>query len=214
MTRMFEEVFPPLSLDQSLLDLLGQVTAECLNGRQYSGIGGQLDHVRGSQLSEGGKSIITLASTAKNGTISTIVPAFPAGTAVTVSRYDVNYVVTEYGAVNLKYRTVGEGDTVTSQVPAAASAVPGGSTVILYLGDAAPEESGTVPSVVGLSYAAAREKLESAGFFMRASGVSTYYSNTTTAGSQSVEAGSTAAIGTVVDVQFSNVVEDGAVDLE
>ena len=90
------------------VDLLGQVTAECLNGRQYSGIGGQLDHVRGSQLSEGGKSIITLASTAKNGTISTIVPAFPAGTAVTVSRYDVNYVVTEYGAVNLKYRTVRE----------------------------------------------------------------------------------------------------------
>lgn len=90
------------------VDLLGQVTAECLNGRQYSGIGGQLDHVRGSQLSVGGKSIITLASTAKNGTISTIVPAFPAGTAVTVSRYDVNYVVTEYGAVNLKYRTVRE----------------------------------------------------------------------------------------------------------
>ena len=117
-------------------------------------------------------------------------------------------------AKNLKYRTVGEGDTVTSQVPAAASAVPGGSTVILYLGDAVPEESGTVPNVVGLSYAAAREKLESSGFFMRASGVSTYYSNTTTAGSQSVEAGSTAAIGTVVDVQFSNVVEDGAVDLE
>lgn len=90
------------------VDLLGQVTAECLNGRQYSGIGGQLDHVRGSQLSEGGKSIITLSSTAKNGTISTIVPAFPAGTAVTVSRYDVNYVVTEYGAVDLKYRTVRE----------------------------------------------------------------------------------------------------------
>lgn len=88
------------------VDLLGQVTAECLNGHQYSGIGGQLDHVRGSQLSEGGKSIITLASTAKNETISTIVPSFQPGTAVSVSRYDVNYIVTEYGAVNLKYRTV------------------------------------------------------------------------------------------------------------
>ena len=113
---------------------------------------------------------------------------------------------------NLKYRTVGEGDTVTSQVPAAASAVPGGSTVVLYLGDAVPEESGTVPNVVGLSYEAARNKLEEAGFFMRASGVSTYYSNTTTASSQSVEGGTAAAIGTVVDVQFSNLVEDGAVD--
>jgi 4-hydroxybutyrate CoA-transferase len=88
------------------VDLLGQVTAECLNGRQYSGIGGQLDHVRGSQLSEGGKSILTLASTAKKGTVSTIVPSFVAGTAVSVSRYDVNYIVTEYGIANLKYRTV------------------------------------------------------------------------------------------------------------
>ena len=114
---------------------------------------------------------------------------------------------------NLKYRTVGEGETVTSQVPAAASAVPGGSTVVLYLGDAVPEESGTVPNVVGLTYETAKSRLEEAGFFMRASGVSTYYSNTTTAVSQSVEGGTTAATGTVIDVQFSNIVEDGAVDV-
>ena len=113
---------------------------------------------------------------------------------------------------NLKYRTVGEGETVTSQVPAASSAVPGGSTVILYLGDSAPEESGEVPNVVGLSYESAKKKLEEAGFFMRASGVSTYYGNTTTASGQEIEAGSVAAIGTVVDVQFSNVIEDGAVN--
>lgn len=113
---------------------------------------------------------------------------------------------------NLKYRTVGEGETVTSQVPAASSAVPGGSTVILYLGDSTPEESAEVPNVVGLSYDAAKKKLEEAGFFMRASGVSTYYGNTTTASGQEIEAGSVAAIGTVVDVQFSNVVEDGAVN--
>ena len=114
---------------------------------------------------------------------------------------------------NLKYRTVGEGETVTSQVPAAASAVPGGSTVVLYLGDAAPEESGTVPNVVGLTYETAKTRLEEAGFFMRASGVSTYYTNTTTAVSQSVEGGTTAATGTVIDVQFSNIVEDGAVTI-
>lgn len=115
---------------------------------------------------------------------------------------------------NLKYRTVGEGDTVTSQIPSAASAVPGGSTVILYLGDAAPEESGTVPSVVGLGYENAKKKLEEAGFFMRATGTSTYYGNTSTAESQSVEGGSVAAIGTVVDVQFANVVEDGSVTVD
>ena len=114
---------------------------------------------------------------------------------------------------NLKYRTVGEGDTVTAQIPAAGAAIPGGSTVVLYLGDAQPEETGSVPNVVGLSYEAAKKKLEEAGFFMRASGVSTYYSNTTTADSQSLEEGTEAAMGTVVDVQFSNMVEDGSVDI-
>ena len=115
---------------------------------------------------------------------------------------------------NLKYRTVGEGDTVTSQIPAAAAAVPGGSTVILYLGDAVPEETGTVPNVVGLGYENAKKKLEEAGFFMRATGTSTYYGNASTAESQSVEGGSVAAIGTVVDVQFANVVEDGSVTVD
>ena len=115
---------------------------------------------------------------------------------------------------NLKYRTVGEGDTVTSQIPAAASAVPGGSTVILYLGDAVPEETGTVPNVVGLGYESAKKKLEEAGFFMRATGTSTYYGNASTAESQSVESGTVAAIGTVVDVQFANTVEDGSVAVD
>lgn len=113
---------------------------------------------------------------------------------------------------NLKYRTVGEGDAVARQVPAAAASVPGGSTVVLYLGDAAPQENGTVPNVVGLTYEAARKKLEEAGFFMRAAGVSTYYGNTTTASGQSIAAGETAATGTVVDVQFTNVIEDGWVE--
>lgn len=88
------------------VDLFGQVTAESVNGKQYSGIGGQLDHVRGSQLSEGGKSILALGSTTKNDTISKIVPTHAPGTVVTVSRYDVQYVVTEYGIADLKYKTV------------------------------------------------------------------------------------------------------------
>ena len=110
---------------------------------------------------------------------------------------------------NLKCRTVGEGATVVTQIPAPQSSVPGGSTVILYLGDAKPEENGTVPNVVGMSYEAAQKALESAGFFMRAGGVSVYYSASTTAEGQSIAAGETAAIGTVVDVRFTNVVEDG-----
>jgi 4-hydroxybutyrate CoA-transferase len=88
------------------VDLLGQGTAESIGGRQYSGIGGQLDHVRGSQLSKGGKSILVCPSTVKNDTVSKIVPYHEPGTVITVSRYDVNYVVTEYGVADLKYKTV------------------------------------------------------------------------------------------------------------
>ena len=110
----------------------------------------------------------------------------------------------------LSYRTVGQGDTVNRQIPAAGTSIPGGSTVVLYLGDAVPEETGTVPNVSGLSYDAAKKRLESAGFFMKAAGVSVYYSNTTQATGQSIAAGETAATGTVIEVQFSNVVEDGA----
>lgn len=115
---------------------------------------------------------------------------------------------------NLKYRTVGTGETITAQVPAAGSSVPGGSTVVLYLGDAAPAETGTVPDVTGLTYETAKSRLENAGFFMRASGVSIYYSNSSTVESQSVAGGETAAIGTVVDVGFFNVVDDGPVGID
>lgn len=112
---------------------------------------------------------------------------------------------------NLKFRTIGQGDAIARQVPSANTSIPGGSTVILYLGDAAPEESAAVPDVTGMTYEGAKNALEKAGFFMRASGVSTYYGNTTTAERQSVAGGDVAAIGTVVDVRFFNVVEDGYV---
>ena len=131
-----------------------------------------------------------------------------------VTGYTVADAETRLSGKGLNYRTIGEGDVVTSQVPAANSAVPGGSTVILYLGGAAPEETGTVPNVVGQSYEAAKNALEAAGFFMRATGTSTFYTNSSRAQSQSVAGGETAAIGTVIDVQFSTVVEDGYAGLE
>ena len=86
--------------------------------------------------------------------------------------------------------------------------------MILYLGGATPEETGTVPNVVGQSYEAAKNALEAAGFFMRATGTSTFYTNSSRAQSQSVAGGETAAIGTVIDVQFSTVVEDGYAGLD
>lgn len=87
------------------VDLKGQVNSESIGGHQYSGIGGQLDHVRGAQLSESGKSILALNSTAKSDAISKIVPCFAPGNVTTVSRYDVQYVITEYGVADLKYKT-------------------------------------------------------------------------------------------------------------
>ena len=109
----------------------------------------------------------------------------------------------------LSCRTVGSGDTVTAQVPTQGTSIPGGSTVILYMGEE-PSDTGTVPDVSGLGYEAAKKKLEAAGFFMRASGSSTYYSSASKAQSQSVAAGEVAAMGTVVNVQFSTPdVDDG-----
>lgn len=88
------------------VDLTGQVNAETIGGRQFSGIGGQVDFVRGAQLSRGGRSIITMPSTARGGKTSRIVPSLSPGTVVTTSRGDVDYIVTEYGIAKLKGRTL------------------------------------------------------------------------------------------------------------
>lgn len=93
------------------IDLFGQVCADNIAGRQHSATGGQVDFVRGAQMSKGGKSFIALTSTMdhkKNGRQSRIVSQFPMGTAVTTLRSDVQYVVTEYGCVNLKPLTMRE----------------------------------------------------------------------------------------------------------
>ena len=86
------------------VDLFGQVAADSMGGSQQSAVGGQIDFVKGAQWSEGGKSIIALASSfEKNGQRqSKICLNFPAGTAVTTPRSEVQYVATEYGCVNLK----------------------------------------------------------------------------------------------------------------
>lgn len=91
------------------IDLYGQVVADCLGGKQQSATGGQVDYVRGAQMSKGGKSIIALTSSLKkkDGTKSSrIVSSFPAGTAITTLRSDVQYVATEYGCVNLQTLTI------------------------------------------------------------------------------------------------------------
>jgi acyl-CoA hydrolase len=83
------------------LDLSGQICADSIGFRIYSGIGGQMDFMRGAALSAGGKPIIALPSTAANGTVSRIVSALKPGAGVVTTRGHVHWVVTEYGAVDL-----------------------------------------------------------------------------------------------------------------
>lgn len=90
------------------VDFNGQVNSESIGTKQFSGVGGQLDYIRGSFLSPGGKAILAMPSTAKHGEVSRIVPVFEAGTTVTTPRTDTHYIVTEYGAVNLRGKTLRE----------------------------------------------------------------------------------------------------------
>jgi acyl-CoA hydrolase len=82
------------------IDLTGQVCADSIGTYQYSGVGGQMDFIRGASLSDGGKPIITLASTTRKGE-SKIVPFLKQGAGVVSTRAHVHYVVTEYGIANL-----------------------------------------------------------------------------------------------------------------
>ncbi len=98
-----------ISINSALqVDLMGQINAEMIGRRQFSGIGGQVDFVRGASRSPGGKSIIALPSTAAGGKISRIRCELDLGAAVSTSRNDVHYVVTEYGIAELRGKSLRE----------------------------------------------------------------------------------------------------------
>jgi len=90
------------------IDLTGQVCADSLGHRIYSGIGGQMDFIHGAALSKGGKPVIALSATAAKGTVSKIVPELKPGAGVVTTRGHVHWVVTEFGAVNLHGKTLRE----------------------------------------------------------------------------------------------------------
>ncbi|MFN2108393.1 MAG: GNAT family N-acetyltransferase [Anaerolineae bacterium] len=90
------------------VDITGQVCADSLGHTIYSGIGGQADFIRGAALAPHGKPIIALPSTARNGTISRIVPSLSEGAGVVTTRGDVHYVVTEYGVAYLHGKSLRE----------------------------------------------------------------------------------------------------------
>lgn len=90
------------------VDLMGQVVSTSVGHKQISGVGGQVDFVRGAAMSRGGRSIIAMPSTAAKGKVSKVVSIIDEGAAVTTSRYDVQYVVTEYGIADLRGITLRE----------------------------------------------------------------------------------------------------------
>jgi len=90
------------------VDLTGQVCSDSIGNQFYSGIGGQVDFLRGASRSKGGKPIIAISSTAKNGTISRIVPMLSPGAGVVTSRGLVRYVVTEHGVAYLHGKSIRE----------------------------------------------------------------------------------------------------------
>lgn len=91
-----------------LIDLIGQVGSQSIGTRQLSSAGGQIPFVIGAWLSKGGRSITVLPSTARNGTVSRIMPTLPEGTIVTIQTNCTDYVVTEYGIARLRGKTFRE----------------------------------------------------------------------------------------------------------
>ena len=95
-----------ISINSALsVDLLGQVAADSMGTKQFSGVGGQVDFVRGASFSKGGRSIIAMPSTAAKGTVSRICGSFVPGQPVTTSRHDVDTIVTEHGVASLRGKT-------------------------------------------------------------------------------------------------------------
>ncbi|MCH8501978.1 MAG: 4-hydroxybutyrate CoA-transferase [Aliidiomarina sp.] len=90
------------------VDLSGQVCADSLGTSIYSGVGGQMDFVRGASLSEGGRSVIALPATARGGEVSRISAILSPGAGVVTTRAHVHYIVTEYGVANLRAKSMSE----------------------------------------------------------------------------------------------------------
>ena len=110
---------------------------------------------------------------------------------------------------SLTLRTVGDGGTVTGQIPAAGASIPGGSQVVLYMGEAVPTDQVQVPSVIGLTAEQARQKLADAGLYMRATGATEYGSHVV-AYEQSTAAGASVNRGTTIEVRFTDSTASGA----
>ena len=128
--------------------------------------------------------------------VDTIVPNLVGQDAATAAA-----TAQQYGFTS---RTVGEGDTVTAQIPASGTSIPQGGELILYFGEARPESEVTMPDLTGCTPEEAAQRLNELGLYMRATGASQNYNATTKAYDQSVAAGTAVQPGTVVTVHFND----------
>ena len=110
---------------------------------------------------------------------------------------------------NLSIRVVGDGDTVTGQIPAKGASIPGGSEVVVYMGAEVPTDQVQVPSVIGLNVEQAKQKLAAQGLYLKASGASEFGS-TVVAYEQSTPAGTSVDRGTTIEVRFTDSTASGA----
>ena len=124
--------------------------------------------------------------------------------------YDLATAQKELEKKGFSYRTVGSGSNVTGQIPAAGLSIPGGSTVILYMGEEVPTDQVEVPDVTGMTPAKVKEVFEAKGLFLRAVGVNGDYNANVAASGQSLDPGVMVARGTVVEVRFVSSVIDYA----
>ena len=109
---------------------------------------------------------------------------------------------------NLSIRVVGDGDTVTGQIPAKGASIPGGSEVVVYMGAEVPTDQVQVPSVIGLNVEQAKAKLSAQGLYLKASGASEFGS-TVVAYEQSTPAGTSVDRGTTIEVRFTDSTASG-----
>lgn len=124
--------------------------------------------------------------------------------------YDLATAEKELSKKGFSCRTVGSGSAVTGQIPAGGLSIPGGSTVILYMGEEVPDGQVEVPDLTGMSPAKVKETLEARGLFLRAVGVSGDYNASVAASGQALDPGVMVARGTVVEVRFVSSVIDYA----
>jgi Cell division protein FtsI/penicillin-binding protein 2 len=135
-------------------------------------------------------------SAAELGTVDTLVPNV-IGQSAESARNMLN-------AKGFEVRMVGDGGTVVAQVPAAGAAIPGQSRIIIYFGEARPQETVTVPSVIGYGPEYARQVIINAGLYMRTTGITDTYNASTVASGQSITVGTEVKPGTVIEVNFGD----------